>query len=70
MSDKTVVHIGENSPEQVAFKLLQIMANIEGLTLYPSENCASKEWVLKNYSACLRAVQNPGNTEYSIDALT
>ena len=29
MADNTVVHIGENSPEQVAFKLMEKVANAE-----------------------------------------
>jgi hypothetical protein len=33
MPDTPVVHIGENSPEQVAFKLLETIANIERISI-------------------------------------
>lgn len=57
MADKaTVVHIGENSPEQVAFKLLEIVAEIEGKVLHPHSGnrnqAPSREWVLDTYKEC------------------
>jgi hypothetical protein len=62
MADTTpVVHIGENSPEQVAFKLLQSIAGNEGKKLsgatptvgeYPD-----KKWLLDTYAECLHAVK-------------
>jgi len=64
MADTTVVHIGENSPEQVAYKLLVNIAAIEGYYLregpYPAGNKSpTKEWLLSTYSECLTAVQSP-----------
>lgn len=54
----TVVHIGENSPEQVAFKLMEVAARIEGLQLYShGEKPASRKWMLDAYAECLEAVK-------------
>ena len=62
MADAPVVHIGENSPEQVAYKLLQIIALNEGKHLQPSSaatNHPDKKWVLDTYAECLRVTRNP-----------
>jgi hypothetical protein len=50
-----VVHIGENSPEEVAYKLLRTIASNEGKTL--SSNVADKatadrKWLLDAYAEC------------------
>ncbi len=58
MADNAVVHIGENSPEQVAFKLMQEISNVEGVQLYShGEKPVSREWVLDTYAECLKAVR-------------
>ena len=63
MADQPVVHIGENSPEQVAFKLMFNIARVEGKVLHRNpedgEETASKEWLLDTYAECLRIVKNP-----------
>jgi hypothetical protein len=60
MADKnTVIHIGENSPEQVAYNLMLHIARIEDKLLYRSgtREGADRKWVLDTYVECLRAVR-------------
>jgi hypothetical protein len=58
-----VVHIAENSPEQVAYKLLQTIASNEGKSLgnSPVSGAASadRKWLLDTYAECLQAVKFP-----------
>ena len=58
MSDAPVVHIGENSPEYIALKLLRDIVHSE-------RNLAggqlSRERILDLYSECLLAVLEPSN---------
>lgn len=64
MSDNTTVHIGENSPEQVAFKLLGIIANVEGRDFYShGSNPADREYLLKTYAQCLQTVKFPSKVD-------
>jgi hypothetical protein len=52
----SVVHIGQNSPEEVAYKLLHLIANAESISLH--ENGRTKrEWILSTYYSCLRTVK-------------
>lgn len=54
MSDKPVVHIGENSPEHVAYELTQrIFTRIEQRNY---EDITRKEF-LDTYAECLHAVR-------------
>ena len=49
MADAPIVHIGENSPEQVAFKLMEIVAHLEGKVLKTSAHGsanADRAWLL------------------------
>ena len=61
MADVPVVHIGENSPEQVAYKLLIHVAAAEGYMLRsgPSAdgNKPSRQYILDTYTECLVAVR-------------
>ena len=57
MADNTTVHIGENSPEQAAYKLLQIVAGSEGKKIHPNNANADREWLLDAYAECLQAVK-------------
>jgi hypothetical protein len=61
----TTVHIGENSPEHVAYRLMADIAKIEDKALYrTSENeghRADRKWILDTYAECLSAVQQPWN---------
>ncbi len=50
---KTVVHIGENSPEEIALKLMREVAAAENW-----QNVDRKK-LLDTYAECLRAVQAP-----------
>ncbi len=62
MSDQAVVHIGENSPEQVAFNLMRIIASSEGLVLSPTmggSKLPDRDWVLDTYADCLLTVRDP-----------
>jgi hypothetical protein len=54
-----VVHIGENSPEQIAYKLLETIASNEKKTLHwsvGSTATADRKWLLDTYAECLVAV--------------
>lgn len=61
MADAPVVHIGENSPEQVAHKLLLEIANAENMTFYANassgKKTADRKWILDTYAECLYAVR-------------
>jgi len=62
MSDQAVVHIGENSPEQVAFNLMRIVASSEGFALAKvmgGGNLPDRKWLLDTYAECLIAVRQP-----------
>lgn len=62
MADAPVAHIGENSPEEVAYKLLHIVAEAEGMTLHGTtarKANADRRWILDTYADCLLAVQHP-----------
>ncbi|HXS50846.1 MAG TPA: hypothetical protein VN713_12085 [Sphingomicrobium sp.] len=57
----SVVHIGENSPEQVAYKLLNNIAQAEKKTLVGADANVTREWILRTYAQCLRTVNSPHN---------
>lgn len=60
MADNAVVHIGENSPEQVALKLLQAVAASENMNVPPfrgGDVHADRKWILDAYTECLEAVK-------------
>ena len=67
MADSTIVHIGENSPEEVAYKLLVDVARVEGKVFHQSPSggytTATRAWILDAYAECLRAVQHPLSRE-------
>lgn len=57
---KPVVHIGENSPEEVAFKLLRQVAAIEKTSMYGGPGGSepkNRKWLLDTYAECLEAVK-------------
>jgi len=64
MADGTsIVHIGENSPEQVAYRLLQTIASNEKNSLFsskPEGATADRKWLLDTYAECLTTVRTPG----------
>ncbi len=55
MSEKSVVHIGENSPQQVAYKLLHIVAKGEGKNISHTSTAVDRKWLLDAYAECLQA---------------
>ncbi len=57
MADTPVVHIGENSPEQVAYRLMIDVANVEGYL-----NKMDRKKILDTYAECLDAVR--GRRQY------
>ena len=61
MADAPVVHIGENSPEQVAYRLLHDIARVEDKLLERSEKNPQKivdrKWILDTYRECINAVR-------------
>ena len=59
MVDQNVVHIGENSPQQVAYKLMKDIASAEKVMLQGINVNSNRDWILKTYCQCLRAAQNP-----------
>lgn len=54
MADGTVVHIGENSPEYVAYKLLHDIMSAEGRTFNASSSkqIVDRTYILKTYYQC------------------
>lgn len=52
-SDDNVVHIGENSPEQVAYKLMELVLG------YEQHGRLTREIILDTYAECLRTVRFP-----------
>jgi hypothetical protein len=62
MSESTTVHMGENSPEHVAFRLMTLIGNCEGKNFNRNAstgNLADRDWVLRTYAKCLYTVKNP-----------
>jgi len=70
MSDAPVVHIGENSPEQVALKLLGAVAKADGkkISAYgilSGDQPADRKYILDTYAECLHAVRGYRNFQQS-----
>jgi hypothetical protein len=57
MADNTTVHIGENSPEQVAYKLMHDVARAEKITLAGMGTNSNRDWILDTYAKCIRVVR-------------
>lgn len=66
MTGTPVVHIGENSPEHVAYRLLHDIVNVEGKILHWSkdraEKMANRKYILDTYAECLHAAQGNRST--------
>jgi hypothetical protein len=62
MADQAVLHIGENSPEQVAYKLMLDVARIEKRALHGDASSgytpADRKWLLQTFMECHYAVRN------------
>jgi hypothetical protein len=65
MAGDTTIYIGENSPEQVAYKLLESIAFAEGKRLQPGMRGekADRAYILTTYWECWRVVQGVGIEE-------
>ena len=53
-SNDMIVHIGENSPEYVAYRLMHDVRMAE------KPNAINKKWLLDTYADCIRIVRAPG----------
>ncbi len=62
MADQPIVHIGENSPEHVAYKLLQDVMHAENVTIHSGSRerrQIDRKYLLDTYAECLLAVRAP-----------
>lgn len=57
MADQTTVHIGENSREEVAYKLLKDVGRLEGMHNGIKFENTDRKWLLDTYAQCLTAVK-------------
>jgi len=55
MADAPVVHIGENSPEFVAYRLMEKIFAVE------KGETRNRKTILNTYAACLLAIKDPYN---------
>jgi hypothetical protein len=60
---ENVVHMGENSPEYIAYRLLKDVMDLEGKTLSrgvtnPNISTADRKYLLDTYLECIQAVRN------------
>lgn len=59
MADNTTVHIGENSPEQVAYKLMRLIASAEKINMEGLGINSNRQWIIRTYCQCLMATRMP-----------
>ncbi len=64
MDEQTVVHIGENSPEHVAYRLMQDVLTVENKEVIgrdPSggREIATRKEILDIYAECLHTIRYP-----------
>lgn len=62
MADAPVIHIGENSPEHVAYRLMQDIALVEKRALHASDvssgwRSADRKWIIDTYIECIKATR-------------
>jgi hypothetical protein len=64
MADNAV-HIADNSPHEVAYKLMRDVALAEKKTLHSNpgqgHTVADRKWILDTYAECLVAVHSPNS---------
>jgi hypothetical protein len=61
MADNAVVHIGENSPEKIAYDLMETVLALEGFTLLPhvkDKKHPDRAKLLATYAECLDVVKH------------
>ena len=60
MVNDPVGRIGENSPEQIAYKLLQDIVAMEGKQISAQgDDPTDREWYLATFAECLSVVRDP-----------
>jgi hypothetical protein len=60
----SVVHIGENSPEEVALKLMRLIGAVEKREEYGhGDHPMDREWILRTYNQCISLVTRNANIE-------
>jgi hypothetical protein len=59
MTDTPIIHINENSPEQIAYKLFLHIVAREDVELAPGRGKwpVDRRWILSTYAQCLKAVK-------------
>lgn len=66
MAEQAVLHIGENSPEEVAHKLFMQIASVEQKSVSMHDagqlkagwSKADREYILQTYAQCLNTVRS------------
>ncbi|MGD9536426.1 MAG: hypothetical protein AB7P52_09595 [Alphaproteobacteria bacterium] len=64
MADRPIVHLGKNSPEQVAWRLMQTIMQAEAKTANPliakdgGEELVDRRYLIGLYRDCLQTVRN------------
>lgn len=61
MADAKIVNTGENTPEYVAYQLMQDVMRAEGKALYSGDKVekADRKYLLDTYAECIYAVMQP-----------
>ncbi len=62
MEEESIAHGGDNTAEQVAFKLFKVIAALEDQHIpgiSEGHNVPDRKYVLNRYAECLRAVKSP-----------
>lgn len=68
-NEAPVVHIGENSPEQIAYKLFRDIAAVEGRDLFANGNHpVDREWILRTFCQCMLTVRAHANINSVVES--
>jgi hypothetical protein len=60
MIEQPVVHVGDNSPEHVAYQLMRDILIVEGNVFSAGhQNSVDRKQILDTYAECLLAVKSP-----------
>jgi hypothetical protein len=67
MTDAAVVHMGENSPEHIAYQLFRHVAFAEKKAVGGGavQSNVDRKYILDTYAECLNTVRNPHNRDHS-----
>jgi hypothetical protein len=63
MSDSKSYGAGDNTPEQIGYKLFVDVAIAENMRVKDylgGDKVPDRKWILDTYAECLRTVQSPG----------